>query len=295
MKVLRPIACTDAMLTSTTAVESVPAWSISTTYAEDAQVWHGHYIYQSLVDSNLGNDPTGDTINWVLVGSTNKWAMFDAEVGTQTVTPTTMEVVIAPAQYFTAIALLNMAATSVQVEVTAGSETLFNQTYDLDETIISDWYEYYFEPYLLRSDLVVTGIAPSLSAVITLTFTNEPTVDIKVGMVRFGNIYKLGDSEKGATLGITDYSVKETDAFGVTTFVERAFSKKLSAQVFSLNANLLYITSVLQSLRATPTVWIYSERTELRPTLVYGFARDWGIDIAYKDYSLLSLEIEGLI
>jgi hypothetical protein len=50
---------------------------------------------------------------------------------------------------------------------------------------------------------------------------------------------------------------------------------------------------ILALYRATPIIWIGAE--EYRSTIIYGWARDWAVEIAYPKHSLLSLEIEGLI
>ena len=293
MKVIAPLTIDSSMVTIDT-VETYSDWDIGTTYAAGNKVVYGDWVYESLTSSNLGNQPDTDTVNWVLSSPSNAWAMFDEEVSTQSEKTTSFTFTVTPNAYFNSIALLNIEAIQLDVTVTTGAETLFEQTYDLNETVIADWYGYFFEPYTLRTDIVIDNIPPSLSAEVEVVVTNTTSIDAKVGMFKIGTYATLGDSEYGAKLGITDYSVKETDAFGVTTFVERPFSKKLTANVFCQNGAMTYITSVLQSIRAKPTVWAYSDRTEFRPTVVYGYAKDWSVDIQYTNHCLLSLEIEGL-
>ena len=282
------------MLDSSNATEDYPAWNISTTYAKDNIVVYQTGLYQSLVNSNTGNTPNLDAVSWVYYGPSNTCAMFDGQIWTQTISTTPLTVTVIPNAYFNSVALLSVNAISATVEVVDSTGTLFNQTYNLDETIIADWYQYFFEPYTLKTDLIVDNIPPSLSAELTVTLTNSAGVDVRIGELKFGSLYNLGDTLYGVNLGITDYSIKETDGFGVTTFIERSFSKKISANVLCDNDNLTYITSVLQSLRATPTVWFISKEKRYRPTIVYGYARDWSIDIAYIEKSLLNIEIEGL-
>lgn len=293
MKVIAPLTIDSSMVTIDT-VETYADWAIGTTYAAGDKVVYGDWVYESLTSSNLGNQPDTDAVNWVLSSPSNAWAMFDGEVSTRSEKTTTFTATVTPGAYFNSIALLNMSAISVDVTADYGDGSPLTYSYDLNETVIADWYGYFFEPYSLREDLVITDIPPSLSVDVTITVTNESGVTAAVGMVKFGTLATLGDSEYGANLGITDYSVKETDAFGVTTFVERPFSKRLSANVFCQNGALTYITSVLQSVRAKPTVWVYSDQDKFRPTVVYGYARDWNVDIAYTNHCLLSLEIEGL-
>ena len=80
-----------------------------------------------------------------------------------------------------------------------------------------------------------------------------------------------------------------------TLFVQRDYAKRLTLSVVMDNSRLNGLFAALAALRATPCVWIGSDDAELAGTLiVYGFYRDFTIDIAYPEQSLCSLEIEGL-
>ena len=53
-----------------------------------------------------------------------------------------------------------------------------------------------------------------------------------------------------------------------------------------------YISRTLAQLRATPVLWIGSEGFE--SLSVYGFYKEFSIDLAYPTVSYCSLTIEGL-
>jgi hypothetical protein len=95
-------------------------------------------------------------------------------------------------------------------------------------------------------------------------------------------------------VGIVDYSKKDTDAFGVTTFTRRAYSKRMSAKMMLENAQINKVQRVLADLRATPCAWIGTDVTGFEPLTVYGFYKDFSIDVAYATTSYCSTEIEGL-
>jgi hypothetical protein len=110
-----------------------------------------------------------------------------------------------------------------------------------------------------------------------------------------GSVYDLGITEYGAATGITDYSRKDTDAFGTTTFTRRGFSKRMSARSLITTEQLNKTQRILSDLRATPCVWIGTPDTNTySPLLIYGFYRDFSIDIAYSTQCHCSLEVEGL-
>ena len=110
-----------------------------------------------------------------------------------------------------------------------------------------------------------------------------------------GDLVTLGKTEYGASAGIIDYSIKQTDEFGTTTFVKRAFSKRLNASFNIENSNLNRVQSYLYTLRATPAVWIASGEARFEETLiVYGFYKDFSTEISYPTFSKCNIEIESL-
>lgn len=295
MKVISPITITGGMINSSNAVETYSNYSSATSYAVGARVVYGNFVYESLISSNLNNQPDISQTRWLEIGPSNKWAMFDSKISTQTTRATPLTVVISPSTITNSLALLNMQATSVVITITDGisGPEIYNRTVDLNDTAILDWYMYFFEPYDFRKDVVLTDIPPYSTAVITVSVVNTGATSA-VGNLLLGNIIELGSTQYGAGVGIRDYSIKETDEFGNTTFLVRAFSKRMQAQIFLDNSSLNYVMRALTNLRAVPAVWIGSESSELEPLIVYGFYRDFNIDIPYPNNSLCSIEIEGL-
>jgi hypothetical protein len=295
MNVIRPIAFEGSQLISTNATESVSAWASGTTYAAGALALYANRIWESLQAANTNKQPDTSPAWWTDVGPSNQRAMFDSQVSTATTRATPLTVTVAPGVGVNSLALLGLDATSVTVTVTdgAGGPTIYSRTVSLDDTQIVDWLAYFFEPYDFRSQLVLTDLPMYGSARITASISAGAGT-VACGTMTYGNVYELGDSQRGASAGIRDYSKKETDEFGTTTFVVRAFSGRMEAQLVIPQARLNFVHRLLAALRATPCVWIGSARRDLQPLTVFGFYRDFNLDIAYPDYSLCRLEIEGL-
>ena len=138
----------------------------------------------------------------------------------------------------------------------------------------------------------MTDLPPYGDAHITVVLTGTGTVEC--GICLAGTFYTLGDTQYGASVGIIDYSRKETDAFGVTTFVRRAYSKRMSAKLMLDNVQMNKVQRVLADLRATPCAWIGADDVTYAPLQVYGFYKDFSIEVAYPTASYCSLEVEGL-
>src|SRR3546814_11669869 len=72
--------------------------------------------------------------------------------------------------------------------------------------------------------------------------------------------YDLGTTETTPTIGITDFSRRETDDFGVTTVVERGFARRMSVR-FALPSDAAdTVQRTLAELRATSARWAADDR-----------------------------------
>ena len=192
---------------------------------------------------------------------------------------------------------MGLVGSSVTVEVTDGgaSPPVYSKSINLDGSIVFDWYSYFFEPFVQLGEVVLTDLPPYSNAEITMTL--ESGGNVAIGEMIAGTVYALGEEEmdQGATIGIIDYSRKDTDnETGKTTFTRRAFSKRMSGQFLLNNGQLNAVQRILADIRAVPSVFIGSEAADYAPLIVYGFYRDFSIDIAYPTKSWCRIEVEGL-
>jgi hypothetical protein len=297
MQVIKPIIFQTSQLISTTAVETYPTYAAGTTYAINAFVVYLDKVYQSLQASNTGHTPSTSPTFWQYISVGNRLAMFDGEVGTPTTASNSLETVVVPGVIINSLAYLELQGTSLHVEVRDGSggTIVYDRTIALDSTIILDWYMYFFEPYNPKTEVILSDVPPYLNSHITTTLTGATGSTVKTGSMIYGTVYKIGNTQYGVSSGIRDYSVKQTDDFGNTTFVQRAFSRRMEASVFIDNTALSFNQRLLTGLRAVPAVWIGSDVDNLSSLTVYGYYRDFNIDISYPTFSLCRIEIEGLI
>ena len=296
MKLIRPTAITDARLTSSTAPETDhAAWAAGTAYVTGNRVIliSTHRRYEALAAST-GISPSSDPAKWLDIGPTNRWAMFDARVGTATSRTGSVSVVLVPGG-IDAVALIDTTAESATVTVTAASVVVYSQTlsFNVGGIPIDDWFVWFFEPIGLKSSLLFLDVPVYDAGVVTVTLARDnPANSVSCGTLIVGRQMTLGDTEHGADIGILDYSRKETDQFGVTSVVERAWAKRMTARVVMDTEQIDDIYRTLAQLRATPVLWIGSEGFE--SLSVYGFYKEFSIDLAYPTVSYCSLTIEGL-
>lgn len=306
MKIIRPITITSAMLTASNVTEDDYAeWLVGTAFtAGDNCIVIGttHKIYEALVDVTGGSSPEIDVLaavpKWLEVSATNRWKAFDTKVGSQTSKATSITFEITPGVIADSIAFLNMDCATIQVVSTDPVDgEVYNETIDMLSTVITgssgiyDWYTYFFSTNFRVTDVVKFDLPPYLNTVLTITITNTGGT-AKCGGIVMGVQTNLGETLFSPTIGIRDYSIKQADAFGVLTVVERAFSKRMSAEILVAGVSTSDVQNILASYRTTLLVWVGDE--DIPALIVYGFYRDFNILISYIDYSICSLDIEGL-
>lgn len=300
MLVVRPVTITDDILISSSVPESEAVWSSGTTYAADAIVrGHtdatAHKLYESQQASNTNHNPTTDDGTWWLeIGPTNTWAMFDTTISTQTEDENEIEVVIEPPGLVDTISVQAVSAASLRIiQVDDDEGTVYDETFSLvSDSGITDPYAYCFEPIERLSELTVTGLKPYAGSTVTVTLAADGET-VLCGALIPGLSRDIGGAQYGATVGIIDFTRKSRDAFGRYTVIPGAFSKRANFQVMVENTFIDQLQNLLTSLRATPTLYVGSET--YASTTVYGFFRDFNVEIAYPTKSLCTIEIEGLI
>ena len=298
MKIVVPMNITDSTLVSTSVPENLfPNWDSGYIYTKGQMVHivgpDVHKVYESLTDSNVGNNPTTSTANWAYVGPTNPWKMLDRSVTTQTENPESIEVEVRVRGRALAIAILNASAKEAKVEILDALEGIvYDKTYSMVSLSgVDDWYDYFFEPVVRLQDLVITDLPSYGSPIVRITL-NDPNEIVKCGALVLGPIQNFGLTQYGVEVGIRDFSRKEQDDYGNYTIIERAFSKRATYPLYLQKSNVDNFQQLLASLRATPVVYIGAN--EYASTAVYGFYVDFKIEIAYIEYSVCTIEVEGL-
>ena len=288
-------------------------WSSATTYSLGQTVVVGTYTgsntvavassgtYRSLTNSNLNNNPLTSPSNWVRLGPTNQFAMFDNVVSS--VTSGTSDITfVLDSTSVDSIAVLNAVASKIACAVSdhSYSETYlgnvaYYRTTQLSGTESVDWYSYFFfDEETQKTQALYLDVPQAADGVITVKITGAGTVS--AGSIISGQIKEIGQTQYGVNTGIIDYSRKETDEFGNTSLVVRNYSKRMNAKVFLTNNNLNRVQRLLYSIRATPVLWIGStDLTFEEPLVVMGYYKDFDTEIAYPAHSLCNITVDGLI
>jgi hypothetical protein len=295
LRIVQPQPVTDSVLIATDVAESAfPVWSAGTTYALGARVHlvSTHKVYESAIAGNIGNNPAS-TLQWVEVGPTNRWAIFDRSNSTQTAKSTSFFYELAPVNAFNAVALLGLTgAQTLRVRVdhtTLGS--LYDRTLDLTSLPAqAGWWEWFYGERRGPTLAVLADVPGIIGSELRIDVTG--TTALAAGVLVFGQAKEIGLLvQQGARVGIQDYSRKEVNEFGDTVLVQRAFARRASFDL-PIKAELVdEAIDYLASIRATPCLFI-APRYE--SAVIYGFYKEFDVNIAYSAVSECSLQVEGL-
>lgn len=286
---------TNGLIYSSIPETDHPVWDAATTYVIGDLVILNHRKYKSLRATNLNFNPATDTTSppyWLDIGATNRYAMFDGKVGTQSTSDTGKIVVVIKSGIVNGLSFMEMDADSAQVSLTTTSGIVYSNTIGLSSEAVTDWWLYFTEPIERITDYVLTDVPSYLTGVLTVVIS-VPTGTVKCGNLVNGALFDLGSTETSPTIGIVDYSIKQLDAFGNPSLTVRAYSKRMNAKMMIDTSRVDSVTKKLASVRATPCVWIGSGNA-LQSLIVYGYYKDFEVDIAYKVKSFCTLQIEGL-
>lgn len=299
--IVDPLTITDAMLTSSNVPETDhAAWNSGTTYAVGDRVilTSTHKIYESLQGTNLNKNPATELAWWIEVSPTNRWKVFDGSNSTQTLnpggSPPTISYSLTPGQAINGIGILNV-TNATEIEITLTDPVygvVYSDTVDMSPLPLTpDWWAFFFGHRRAPTQHVADDLPSFPAAVLSIELTGG--VDLAVGVILIGQQqpFSLG-VRQGARVGIQDYSRKETNDFGDTVLVRRAFAKRANFDLLLTKSEVDTLQNYLSDIRAKPALWIGSE--EYESTIVYGFYKNFDILIAYPEHAECSLEIEGL-
>ena len=295
VKIMPPIDVTYAKLTSSNVAEDEYGnYAAGTTYAlgDRVIVPATHDVWESLAAGNTGNTPATSPTWWVRVGPTNRMAMFDTSVSSQTSKTGGIDVTVAPGETVDTLALLNVNASTIRVRMTDPVDgVVYDQTANMIAPISeSSWYTWFFEP-IARKDFLLATLPPYGSAAVRVELNDSATA--ACGVLALGLARKIGEGAlAGARTSIDDYSGKEKDTWGQYQLIERGYSDKASIRTVVMSNMVDPVGKLLKARRAKPTLCIASD--QYSSLVLFGLV-SFEITIPYSTHSVCNIEVEGLL
>lgn len=326
LQLLQPIAITEAVLTSSSVSEDdAIEWTAAGGYALGQRVIRRstHRVWESLIERNVGHDPATTTGAWLDVGPTNRWAMFDQALGSVTTDEAPIVVTLRPGPAASGLAILDCNAATVRVQAPGYDRTVApsggsGAALFLDLSLAAGasitvtltpfgmaaqrvvWDDgFAWDDSVTWQDTVAgtaTAEPPSWADAEAVSDTTEwqdsrgGDGTVFVGTMVLGILRPLGITEGSATSGITDYSRRETDEFGETMIVPRAWAKRMAGKALIRTDAVDQVVGRIAAVRAVPSLWLGDAGVD--SLIVYGFFKDFSVEVG-ETLSKLTLSIEG--
>lgn len=286
---------------SNTTETDYPLWSSATSYTMGIRVIRltTHRIYECAT-ANTNKDPidiinrVGSVIYWIDISPTNRWAMFDQEVSTQTAITSTLYVTLLPG-YFNSVYLGKVDADTLGIVVKDAPNGNITYQYNgvLEGSAPADYYEYFFDRFKPLTDFIASGIDPYNLAEITLILT-KITGQVKCGVIALGDLRPLGSTSYGAKVMPKTYSYIKQDEYGNNKIQRRKNTKDMKVDAFLDLSEANTVLEVITSLLDVPCVWVGAEGSSYTGLRVFGLGSG-ELSYDYPEHCMLSLTVQGLI
>jgi hypothetical protein len=297
MLVIRPTPLAPAMVTASNAGALDADYNPATTYALAARVFlpADGRTYECVQAPALNKPPASSPLYWTRAQPSNRWAMWDAEISTATVTTGNLTATLAVGPRFNAVGVFGLVGSSITLtqKNTAGA-VLWTETRALQSNP-NGWYSYFYEPRQQVQEAVFTGLTPSVNSTLEVLVTATGGTAACTAVLP-GSSMHIGDAQYGFSAGIISFSKKETNiATGVTTLKPGPSAKRMSGQLVQDRGQFNSIYSALKQLDGRVAVYVGVEDSgDYGPFTIAGFFRDFSIEATYPMHHLCTLEIEEI-
>lgn len=295
MGFLPPMRITlDNMVTSV-AASTLAAWSADTTYALNEEIIDtDRIVWRSMLDGNLGNDPSTTTGKWQNRGVENRLAMFDGSLGTATQDDDEIVVTVTPARVVTDLQLLGVRGYDVQVTMT---DPVHGPLYDSGAIVmlrpsgLSHW-GYFFNPIEFEPRLLISGLPAFTNASITVRIRN-PGAQVRCAEMILGRSVWLGDTYWRPSIGYDEWGTKERDPWGGWKVSPTGtYSDRMQLQVLVRGTAYERTRELILPYRRTPVLWMGARG--INALTIYGYITRFEQILTSHGNSDCALTIEGL-
>ena len=310
----RPVEIRDAQITSSTApfpdtgetILTATSYAVGDTgsYLMSDGVYH-KVECKSAVTVNFSTaatlpEPWPDDENnsyWIDLGFANKFAPFQRERNTQNSTASPYVVAVDPGERFTAIAINNILADSVQLDVYDSSAVLIKtETRQLLARSVYSVRDWIYQSHRQVTRTLFTNLPAVSTNTFKLTFTRAAG-NVQVGNIMPGVALEIGIPQLKGKLRKENFTVFTRDEFGESKITKRRNVPEIELTLIQKKNRLNGINDIVNDLNGEVTFWAaVTETTDgyFESLMIIGVYKEYGSSIDYPDYVTTNLEIEGL-
>ena len=304
MKLIAPIAVTDAVLAASTLEENdsvEPALWAAGTKAKGQRVRRpNHRVYECVTAHTATaaevdypeNNLKGTPPKWRLVRPTNLYASFDSVMNTASVATSEMlSWTFTPGARIDSVALFGVRASSVRVRVTVDGDVKYDKTQNLRLRNCRTWSEWFTKVRSFRKDVSFTDLPKYRNAVIEVVVSWPGNLP-QVGELQLGRFDFLGDVQWKPSIRTVDYSKADPNEWGDIEFIPRRAVRVIECDLFLQNENIEEVLRLLTLAKSAPRAWLVSPKHGYLN--LFGFVQDFQIVVERPSGSFLNLQIQEL-
>lgn len=297
-----PITVTPSILTDTDIPldDTYSAWAAPTAYVTGNIVYvESTRLRYKAVQNSTGQDPTTDTTAtyWSPYGAITRYRPFDGVVARHASATTSFYYEFTPDSFCDAIALFNLIATSVRIQIwNASASEIYDVTTSLvDKSDIRDFVTFLQWSPVYASTFLKLGLPIYSGYTVRVTISGGTGDTVQAGEIVLGRASLLGISRHvGTEIGYEDYSTVETNEFGEREIVEHDYADIAEYAVLVEKSDQERVRRLMAQRRTKPTVYFTGEAHQALGTLVYGIATKPRIPVSLARYVEAKFSVTGV-
>ena len=304
-------------LVSTNAVDNTDEFVAGTLYdlGAEVKVSAENNLYKCLTKDTT-EVPTGNktTENWLFLGKTNPYKMFDEKYKSRTVKESGNLVVTIKmkqdggfSKASDGIALLNVSASKIRIVGVREGETICDEEFDMGVLDL-------FSPCMIlncnfgqivyKKNLILTPLKDKDGLIVygcriteyTITFVPiDDETPAACGVCILGKMQYFGKTLMNPKKSLVNYDVKDTNEYGDTAVVSRGFSNNYNFSFVGKNDIMQVADETLTELRSTPLIYVVTD-DQILASVFSGYGMVSILDITQQGACdmLMTLEVGSL-
>lgn len=258
--------------TSSNITESNTEWSPSTSYAAEALVLRGTYVWKA-VSANTDKKPEEhENVLWVKWQVSNKFAMLDLSAQSKSYVNGGDLVVEFTQNRMTTLAIGNYEASYVKVQILAVDAVTVLHEQQTNHSInenVTDYYSYIYEDYGYEVDKAIKIELPLWGSKVRVTFYKSTEATRSAcGFLVGGTPVNMGKTLYGVDFSYNSYAVKAFDDFGTLSIVKRAVQDVVDFETTIESRELPTMRREIKSIYNDIVCFIVDENTDTYENLL---------------------------
>lgn len=234
---------------------------------------------------------------WLDLGACNKYAPFQFDRNTQNDAASPYSVTVSPGARFTHIAIGNVEADDVTLEIyDSGDNLIETHTKQMLVRDVYSWYDWLYQEHRQIKKHLFADLPPVSTHKFKLTFTRA-SGNVKVGHIIPGVGFDIGSAQYKTQIIRENFSVISRDTFGEAKMRKRRNIPGNNLALVQEKGQVNKIRNLIDDLNATVTFWAgIVETTDgyFESVFTIGIYKDYTYSLDGPNHAIADIEIQEL-